>query len=233
MVWWNDISVWTNVHFLEIVWSHRMVWSMHMFFSDERDNLGTASLTAIEKETHKPQTQTRSTDEVWQSHRNRKRDKVPHSPTPGTSSKQQVEAPFESREDPKRRRRSDDEPKTPTIPSGKNMWRHHTIRCDHTISKKWTFVHTEISFDHTINIWSHRKKFVHTINLQDHTVIILFTPCTCWSHSWNFCSHHLNFVHTINFQDHTVIILFTPWRCWSHSWKFCSHHLNFVHTIVY
>ena len=34
MVWWNDISVWTNVHFLEIVWSHRMVWSMHMFFSD-------------------------------------------------------------------------------------------------------------------------------------------------------------------------------------------------------
>jgi hypothetical protein len=119
------------------------------------------------------------------------------------------------------------------VPSGKNMWRHHTIRCDHTISKKWTFVHTEISFDHTINIWSHRKKFVHTINLQDHTVIILFTPCTCWSHSWNFCSHHLNFVHTINFQDHTVIILFTPWRCWSHSWKFCSHHLNFVHTIVY
>ena len=89
--------------------------------------------------------------------------------------------------------------------SGKNMWRHHTIRCDHTISKKWTFVHTEISFDHTINIWSHRKKFVHTINLQDHTVIILFTPCTFWSHSWNFCSHHLNFVHTINLQNHTVI----------------------------
>jgi len=26
----------------------------------------------------------------------------------------------------------------------------HTIQCDHTISKKWTFVHTEISFDHTI-----------------------------------------------------------------------------------
>jgi len=35
MVWWNDISVWTNVHFLEIVWSHRMVGSMHMFSSDD------------------------------------------------------------------------------------------------------------------------------------------------------------------------------------------------------
>ena len=34
MVWWNNISVWTNVHFLEIVWSHRMVWSIHMFFPD-------------------------------------------------------------------------------------------------------------------------------------------------------------------------------------------------------
>ena len=34
------------------------------------DNLGTASLTAIEGETHNPQTQTGSTDEVWQSHRN-------------------------------------------------------------------------------------------------------------------------------------------------------------------
>jgi len=37
MVWWNDISVWWNVHFLEIVWSHRMVWSMHMFFPDVVD----------------------------------------------------------------------------------------------------------------------------------------------------------------------------------------------------
>ena len=34
MVWLNDISVWTNVHFLEMVWSHRMVWSLHMFFPD-------------------------------------------------------------------------------------------------------------------------------------------------------------------------------------------------------
>ena len=34
MVWWNDILVWTNVHFLEIVWSHRMVWCLHMFFPD-------------------------------------------------------------------------------------------------------------------------------------------------------------------------------------------------------
>ena len=36
--------------------------------------------------------------------------------------------------------------------SEKNMCIDHTIRCDHTISKKWTFVHTEISFHHTINI---------------------------------------------------------------------------------
>ena len=36
MVWWNDISVWTNVHFLEIVWSHRMVWCLHMFFPEAR-----------------------------------------------------------------------------------------------------------------------------------------------------------------------------------------------------
>ncbi len=27
--------------------------------------------------------------------------------------------------------------------SGKNMKNDHTTRCDHTISKKWTFVHTE------------------------------------------------------------------------------------------
>ena len=111
------------------------------------------------------------------------------------------------------------------------MWRHHTIRWETTISKKWTFVHTEISFHHTINIWSHRKKFVHTINFQDHTVIILFTPWRCWSHSWKFCSHHLNFVHTIYFQGHTGTILFTPSRFYSHSGNFGSHHLNFVHTI--
>ena len=75
----------------------------------KRDNLGTASLTAIEKETHKPQTQTRSTDEVCQSHRNRKRDKVPHSPTPGTCSKQQVETPIEHLGNRKRKEGSDDE----------------------------------------------------------------------------------------------------------------------------
>ncbi len=34
---------------------------------------------------------------------------------PWSSSKQQVEAPFESRENPKKRKRSDDEPKTPPI----------------------------------------------------------------------------------------------------------------------
>ena len=117
------------------------------------------------------------------------------------------------------------------LTSGKNMWSDHTIRCDHTISKKWTFVHTEISFHHTIKIWSHRKKFVHTINFLDHTVIILFTPSV--DHTLKkICSHHLNFDHTIYFQDHTVMILFTPSRFYSHScWNFVSHHLNFVHTL--
>ena len=62
----------------------------------KRDNLGTASLTAIEEESHKPQTQTGSTDEVWLSHSNRKRDKIPHSPTPGTYSKQQVQTSIEN-----------------------------------------------------------------------------------------------------------------------------------------
>ena len=52
------------------------------------------SLTAIEGETHNPQIQTRSTDEMGQSHRNPKSDKVPNSPTPGTSSKQ-AERPCE------------------------------------------------------------------------------------------------------------------------------------------
>ena len=75
----------------------------------QRDNLDTAPLTAIEEETHKPQTQTGSTDEVWQSHRNRKRDKVPHSPTPGTSSKQQVETSIENLGNRKRKGGSDDE----------------------------------------------------------------------------------------------------------------------------
>jgi hypothetical protein len=75
----------------------------------QRDNLGTASLTAIEEETHNHQTQTGSTDEVWQSQRNRKRDKVPHSPTPGTSSKQQVETLIENLTNRKRKGGSNDE----------------------------------------------------------------------------------------------------------------------------
>ena len=43
MVWWNNISVWTNVHFLEIVWSHSMVWCLHMFFPDDQAPHGPAS----------------------------------------------------------------------------------------------------------------------------------------------------------------------------------------------
>jgi len=75
----------------------------------QRDNLDTASLTAIEEETHKPQTSTGSTDEEWQSHKNRTRDKVPHSPTPGTSSKQQVETAIENLGNRKRKGGSDAE----------------------------------------------------------------------------------------------------------------------------
>jgi hypothetical protein len=73
------------------------------------DNPGTASLTVIEEETHNPQTQTGSTDEVWPSHRNPKSDKVPNSPTPGTSSKQHVETLIENLGNHKRTRGSDDE----------------------------------------------------------------------------------------------------------------------------
>jgi len=80
----------------------------------KRDNLGTASLTAIEEETHKPQSQTGSTDEVWQSHSNRKRDKVPHSPTPGTSYKQQVETSLENLGNRKRKGGADDELQHPS-----------------------------------------------------------------------------------------------------------------------
>ena len=80
--------------------------------------------------------------------------------------------------------------------SGKNMWSDHTMRCDHTISKKWTFVHTEMLFTPS--------------NSQNHTVIILFTSSRCYSHSWNFGSHHLNFVHTISLYSHSKIELFTP-----------------------
>jgi hypothetical protein len=75
----------------------------------KKDNLGTASLTAIEKETHKTQTQTGSTDEVWQSHRNRKSNKVPHSLQPGTSYKQHVETSIETLGNRKRKGGSDAE----------------------------------------------------------------------------------------------------------------------------
>jgi hypothetical protein len=53
---------------------------------------------------------------VWQSHSNRKRDKVPHSPTPGTSSKQQVETSIENLGNRKRKGGSNDEsPHPPTL----------------------------------------------------------------------------------------------------------------------
>jgi hypothetical protein len=80
----------------------------------KRDNLGTASLTAIEEESNKPQTQTGSTDEVWQSHSHRKRDKIPHSPTPGTYSNQQVQTSIENLGNRTRKGGSDDELQHPS-----------------------------------------------------------------------------------------------------------------------
>jgi hypothetical protein len=82
----------------------------------QRDNLDTASLTAIEEETHKPNTQTGSTDEVWQSQRNRKSNKVPHSLTLGTSYKQHVETSIENLGNRKRKGGSNDEPPHPSTP---------------------------------------------------------------------------------------------------------------------
>jgi hypothetical protein len=69
----------------------------------------TTSLKTIEEEIHNLQTQTGSTDEVWQSQRNPKSDQVPHSPTPGSSSKQHVETLIENLGKHKRTRGSDDE----------------------------------------------------------------------------------------------------------------------------
>ena len=74
------------------------------------------SLTAIEGETHNPQIQTRSTDEVGQSHGNPKSDKVPNSLTPGTSPKQQVETSIENLGNRKRKGGSNDEPPHPSTP---------------------------------------------------------------------------------------------------------------------
>jgi hypothetical protein len=84
----------------------------------------------------------------------------------------------------------------------KNMSSDHTIWCDHTFSKKWTFVHTE-------NYLFAPSKFVHTVK-------ILFTQS-------KFCSHSQNFVHTLNIYFTPVKFLFTPS-------KFGSHHHNFIHT---
>jgi hypothetical protein len=80
----------------------------------EADINDTASLTATEEETHILQTQTGSTDEVWQSQRNPKSNIVPNSPPPGTSSKQQVETLIENLGNRKRKRGSDDELPHPT-----------------------------------------------------------------------------------------------------------------------
>jgi hypothetical protein len=74
----------------------------------------TTSPTAIEEGTHNLQTQIASTGEVWQSQRNRKSNETPHSQTPGTSSKQQIEALKETLGNRKRKRGSDDELPHPT-----------------------------------------------------------------------------------------------------------------------
>ena len=80
--------------------------------------------TAIEEESHNNQTQTGSTDEVWQSHRNPKSDKVPHSLTPGTSSKQQVETSIENLGNRKRQGGPDDE-----LPHPSTLLLHMPIPC--------------------------------------------------------------------------------------------------------
>jgi len=74
----------------------------------------TTSPTAIEEGTHNLQTQTASKGEVWRSKRNPKSNETPHSQTPGTSSKQQIEALKETLENRKRKRGSDGELKHPT-----------------------------------------------------------------------------------------------------------------------
>ena len=69
----------------------------------------TTSPTAIEEGTHNLQTQTTSKGEVWRNQRNPKSNETPHSQTPGTSSKQQIEALKETLENRKRKRGSDGE----------------------------------------------------------------------------------------------------------------------------
>jgi len=69
----------------------------------------TTSLRALEEEIHNLQTRAGSADEVWQSQRNPGSDQAPHSPTPGSSSKQLVEALIENLGKHKRTRGSDDE----------------------------------------------------------------------------------------------------------------------------
>ncbi len=59
--------------------------------------------------------------------------------------------------------------------SEKNMRNDHTTRCDHTISKKWTFVHTE--------------NVLITPSTFDHNVKILLTPSNCLITPSTFCSH--------------------------------------------
>ena len=64
--------------------------------------------TDSERDTY-PQPQTGSTDKVWQSHKNPQSYKAPNSPTPGTSSKRQVETSTENLGNRKRKEGSDDE----------------------------------------------------------------------------------------------------------------------------
>ena len=87
------------------------------------------------------------------------------------------------------------------------------------------------SFHHTINIWSHRKNFDHTINYQYHTVIILITPSKFWSHHLFSGSHRHNFVHTIKMLITLLKSCFTPSKFWSHHQFSRSHRHNFDHTM--
>ena len=81
------------------------------------------------------QTQTASTGEVWQSQRNPKSNVTPHSPTPETSSKQQIEALKETLGNRKRKRGSDGEHlrDTPEAGSIDEFWQSQKNQTRNTV----------------------------------------------------------------------------------------------------
>jgi hypothetical protein len=77
------------------------------------------------------------------------------------------------------------------------------------ITKKWTFVHTKISFHHTINIESHRKIFVHTIYYDDDVFYLFLHKQKIGADIFKitpslFCSHHQDVDHPLENLLHTI-----------------------------